>query len=110
MLNPKRIVHFSNAILGHGLSSHLTILALRFCTTFPLGRVVYVAIHIRDSAVMPIQASSPMISRAFIFPPNDDEYDGEDYRADKHPAQQGTECFGYGHGIGWVGHAVTSSL
>jgi hypothetical protein len=97
-------VFFGNAILGHGLSSHLTILAFRFCTTFPLGRVVYVAIHIRDSAVMPIQASSPMISRMFIaFANNDECYDEYD-QPEKHPAQQGTECFGYGHGVGGVGH------
>jgi hypothetical protein len=36
----------------------------------------------------------------------DDEYD----QPEKHPAQQGTECFGYGHGIGGVGHGVITAL
>jgi hypothetical protein len=103
-LNPYLSVLLGYAIFGHGLSSHLTIFALRFCTTFPLGRVVYVAIHMSDTPTIATQVKSPMISRAFIFPPNDDECDGENYRTQKHPAQQGTECFGYGHCIGGVGH------
>jgi hypothetical protein len=53
---------------------------------------------------MAMLAISPMISRAFMFPPNDDECDGEDYRTEKHTAQQGADSFGYGDGIGGVGH------
>jgi hypothetical protein len=44
-------------------------------------------------------AISPMISRAFMLSPNDYECNDEYNQAEKHPAQQGTECFGNGHGV-----------
>jgi hypothetical protein len=49
-------------------------------------------------------AISPMISRIVILSPYDQKCDDECDQSEKHPAQQGTECFGYGHGIGGVGH------
>jgi len=78
MLNPKRIVHFSNAILAHGF--------LRLCTTPFLGaRAVDASTHMSDTPTMARLASVPMISRTFILPPNDYEYDGEGDCAKKHP-------------------------
>jgi hypothetical protein len=44
-------------------------------------------------------ASVPMISRAFIFPPNNDEYDCKGDCADKHTTQYGSDSFGNGDGI-----------
>jgi hypothetical protein len=44
-------------------------------------------------------ASVPMISRTFILPPNDYEYDGKDDCAQKHPTKNGSEGFGNGHGV-----------
>jgi hypothetical protein len=45
-----------------------------------------------------------MISRIVMLSPYDQKCDDEYDQPEKHPAQQGTECFGYGHGIGGVGH------
>jgi hypothetical protein len=44
-------------------------------------------------------ASVPMISRTFILPLHDYEYDGEGDCAKKHPAQYGADNFGNGHGV-----------
>jgi hypothetical protein len=44
-------------------------------------------------------ASVPMISRAFILPPDDYEYDGEGDCAKQHTAQDGADSFGNGDGI-----------
>jgi len=41
-------------------------------------------------------ASVPIISRTFILPPNDYEYDGEGDCAKKHPAKNGSNGFGNG--------------
>ena len=65
---------------------------------------MYVAIHMSDTPTIATQVKSPMISRMFIAFANNDECDGEYDKPEKHPAQQGTERFGYGHGIGGVGH------
>jgi hypothetical protein len=44
-------------------------------------------------------ASVPMISRTFILPPQDYEYDGECDCAKKHPTQNGSDSFGNGDGV-----------
>jgi hypothetical protein len=44
-------------------------------------------------------ASVPMISRTFILPPHDYEYDGEGDCAEKHTAQYGADNFGNGDGV-----------
>jgi hypothetical protein len=44
-------------------------------------------------------ASVPMISRTFILPPNDYEYDGKGDCAKKHPAQYCADSFGNGYGV-----------
>jgi hypothetical protein len=48
---------------------------------------------------MAMLASVPMISRTFILPPQDDEYNGEGDCAKQHPTQYGSNSFGYGDGI-----------
>jgi hypothetical protein len=55
-------------------------------------------------------AISPMISRIVMLPPYDQKCDDEYDCAEKHTAQQGAKCFGYGHGIGEVGHLSCSTL
>jgi hypothetical protein len=57
-----------------------------------------------DTPTIATQVKSPMISRMFIAFANNDECDDEYDKPEKHPAQQGTERFGNGHGIGGVGH------
>jgi hypothetical protein len=76
------------------------ILAFRLCTTPFFGaRAVDASTHMSDTPTMARLASVPMISRAFIFPPNDDEYDSEGDCAKKHATQNGADSFGNGHGV-----------
>jgi hypothetical protein len=44
-------------------------------------------------------ASVPMISRTFILPPQDYEYDREGDCAKKHTAKNGSDRFGNGDGV-----------
>jgi hypothetical protein len=44
-------------------------------------------------------AISPMISRIVMLPPYDQKCDDEYDQPEKHPAQQGADSFGNGHGI-----------
>jgi hypothetical protein len=76
------------------------ILAFRLCTTPSFGaRAVDASTHISDTPTMARLASVPMISRTFILPPNDDEYDGEGDCAKKHPAKNGADSFGNCDGV-----------
>jgi hypothetical protein len=76
------------------------ILAFRLCATPSFGgRAVDASTHIRLTPTMARLASVPMISRTFILPPNDYEYDGEGDCAKKHPTQNGSHRFGNGDGV-----------
>jgi hypothetical protein len=76
------------------------ILDFRLCTTPFFGaRAVDASTHMSDTPTMARLASVPMISRTFILPPQDDEYDGEGNCAKKHTAQYGADSFGNGHGV-----------
>jgi hypothetical protein len=44
-------------------------------------------------------ASVPMISRTFILPPHDDEYDGKGDCAKQHTAKNGSDSFGNGNSV-----------
>jgi hypothetical protein len=52
-----------------------------------------------DTPTMARLVNSPMISRTFILPPQDYEYDGEGNCAKKHPAKNGADSFGNGDGV-----------
>jgi hypothetical protein len=52
-----------------------------------------------DTPTMARLVNSPMISRTFILPPQDDEYDGEGDCAKKHTAKNGADSFGNGNGV-----------
>jgi hypothetical protein len=76
------------------------ILGFRLCTTPSFGaRAVDASTHMSDTPTMARLASVPMISRTFILPPHDDEYDGKGDCAKQHPTQYGADSFGNGDGV-----------